>query len=206
MSRRIFITGIGTDVGKTIVSAIVTEALHADYWKPIQSGDIEGKDSDVVRGLLSNSNSIIHPEYISLKAFMSPHAAAALEKKEIKISDIVTPKTSNTLVVEGAGGLMVPINDTELVVDLISYLQADVILVSSIYLGSINHTLLSHELLKQRNCNVLGIVFNGPENKFSEEVILNHTKYKCLGRIKKETKFTKELVAQYAAQLEKELI
>ncbi|HTA26441.1 MAG TPA: dethiobiotin synthase, partial [Bacteroidia bacterium] len=133
--RKIFITGIGTGVGKTIVSAIVTEALQADYWKPIQTGFGDGKDTDIIRGLISNKKTIIHPEAFCLAKPASPFAAAEEEGIKIEIKNIAIPKTENILVMEGAGGLMVPINEEELMIDMIEQWDAEVILVSQNYLG-----------------------------------------------------------------------
>ena len=113
-----FITGIGTDVGKTIVSAICVEALEADYWKPVQAGDLDHDDTCKVKKLVSNSKSVFHPNRYALKTPMSPHAAAAIDGIEIDLKAIKVPKTNNHLVIEGAGGLLVPLNDTVTVMDM----------------------------------------------------------------------------------------
>src|SRR4051812_32249696 len=139
----IFITGIGTGVGKTIISAIVTEKLKADYWKPIQSGDLDNSDTLKVRDLVSNKTTRFYPETYRLTQPFSPHKSAAIDNVVIDIQTIIPPKTDNQLIIEGAGGLMVPLNDNALIIDLIKQLNAQVILVSQNYLGSINHTLLS---------------------------------------------------------------
>ena len=197
--RKIFVTGIGTDVGKTIVSAILVEALQADYFKPVQAGD-ELTDREVVKGLVSAKRIKFHKEKFLLKNPMSPHAAAELEDTEIRLSKLKLPNTTNNIVIEGAGGLMVPLNyrgDT--VLDLIKYYDAEVVLVCSNYLGSINHTLLSIQALKSKETNILGIFFNGESNAASEKVILETTGIRCLGRIKKEEQFTKALVKEYAS-------
>ncbi|MFH0867509.1 MAG: dethiobiotin synthase, partial [Bacteroidota bacterium] len=133
--KNYFVTGIGTDVGKTIVSAILCEALQADYWKPVQCGSLDHTDSDVVRNLLSNNKSNIHPEIYRLKTAASPYHAATLENVYIDPGKIILPKTNNDLIIEGAGGLMVPLNDNYLMIDLIKKLNAEVILVSQNYLG-----------------------------------------------------------------------
>jgi dethiobiotin synthetase len=166
-----FLTGIGTDVGKTIVSAALVEALQADYWKPIQAGDLDHTDTMKVRQLVANPHSVFHPERYQLNAPMSPHAAAAIDGVNIKLSDFSLPDTENTLIVEGAGGLMVPLNDYDTIIDLIERLQLPVILVSRHYLGSINHTLLSIEALKKRNLPIAGLIFNGAAQPPSEEAI-----------------------------------
>ena len=153
--RKIFVTGIGTDVGKTVVSAILTEALEADYWKPVQAGDLDQSDSIKVKDLISNEKTIIHPEGIKLNSPMSPHAAADIDNVEIDLKEFNLPKTHNNLIIEGAGGLMVPLNDNDLIVDLIEQLEAEVVLVSQNYLGSINHTILSIEVLKNRGIKLI---------------------------------------------------
>ena len=144
---KLFITGISTDVGKTIASAIIVEALQADYWKPIQAGDLNHSDTHKVQSLVSNSQSHFHSNSYALQTPASPHLAAAIDGLTIAMNQIQEPKTNNHLVVEGAGGILVPLNETQSVVDLI---QPDykVIVVSRHYLGSISHTLLTIEALK----------------------------------------------------------
>jgi len=198
--RKIFVTGIGTDVGKTVVSAILTEALEADYWKPVQAGDLDNSDSIKVEKFISNNKTVIHPEGMKLNSPMSPHAAAAIDGVEIKLSEIKLPETDNNLVVEGAGGLMVPLNDKDLIIDLIKYLGFEVVLVSQNYLGSINHTILSIDALKNRGIKVLGIIFNGEENIETEKYILNYSDLKCLGRIQQHQEINKEIVLSYKSQ------
>ena len=117
--QRYFITGIGTEVGKTVASAVVTEALQADYWKPIQAGDLEYSDTDKVKDLISNSKTKFYKNAFALNTPMSPHASAEIDNVSIKSSNIKTPETLNSLVVEGAGGILVPISDTETILDLI---------------------------------------------------------------------------------------
>jgi dethiobiotin synthetase len=196
-----FVTAINTDSGKTLVSAILTHALQADYWKPIQSGD-EIRDTDVVRGLVDNNHCLCHDEAYLFKTPIAPHAAAKLEGKVIDLDRILIPDSDNAdLVIEGAGGILVPLNDTHFVIDLVPKFAAEVILVSNIYLGSINHTLLTINELKRRNIKVKGIVFNGPENKETEEFILNYSGYKCLLRIHPEKVINQEIVNRYAIKL-----
>jgi dethiobiotin synthetase len=199
--RKIFITGIGTDVGKTVVSAIVTEALQADYWKPVQTGSYLIRDSDVVKNLISNNKTQIHPEVYKLEQPLSPHAAAELENVKLSLSEINLPETNNTLVIEGAGGIMVPLNDNEFILDIIKKFNAETILVIQNYLGSINHSLLSIDCLKNHNINILGIIFNGPPHKMSEDIIINYSKLPVLLHVGKEPKITPAVVSKYAAQL-----
>lgn len=203
--KRIFVTGIGTDVGKTVASAILCEALQADYWKPVQTGSYFSTDSDKLKKYLTNSKTQIHPEAYVLRQYMSPHAAAELEGKHITLDSINVPATDNTLIIEGAGGIMVPLNEKEFIVDLIIKTKADVVLVIQNYLGSINHSLLSIDALKFRNIPVMGIVFNGPPHKLSEDIILNYSGLKCIGRIQKETVINREVVWKYAEQFAQNL-
>jgi len=178
-----FVTGIGTGIGKTIVSAVLTEKLKADYWKPVQSGDLDYSDTLKVKSLVSNPLSVFHPETYRLIQPFSPHKSANIDGIIIEPEKFIIPQTTNNLVIEGAGGLMVPLNDTFLMIDLIKQLGTSVILVSQNYLGSINHTLLSVKILKQYNINIAGIIFNGEGNTNSEEYILNYTGIKLLGNI-----------------------
>ncbi len=194
---KIFITGIGTDVGKTIVAAIVTEALQADYWKPIQSGDLDNSDTDKVQRLVSNSTSQFFENAFALQMPASPHLSAKMEDVTIELNKIKEPKTQNHLVIEGAGGVFVPLNHTDCVIDLI---QEDykTIVVSRHYLGSINHTLLTVEALRHRNITISGIVFSGDENASSEDIILKKTGLKMIGRIATEPYFDKNVIKDYA--------
>jgi len=194
---KLFITGISTDVGKTITSAIVTEALEADYWKPIQAGDLENSDSHKIEAYLSNSKSKIYPNSYALKTPASPHLAAEIDGINIDINQIKEPKTQNHLVIEGAGGLFVPINNSETIADLIKP-DYKVIVVSRHYLGSISHTLLTIEALQNRKIPIAGIVFSGSKNDASEQIILQKTGIHNVGRIDEEPYFDKNVIAEYA--------
>lgn len=194
---KLFITGIGTDVGKTIASAIITEALEADYWKPIQAGDLNTSDSHKIKYFISNGKTKIHPNSYALNTPASPHLAAELDSIVINLEKIVEPATENHLVVEGAGGLFVPLNNQDCVIDLIKK-DYKVIVVSRHYLGSINHTLLTIEALQSRKIEVSGIVFNGKENPSTESIILKKTSIKCIGRIDEEPYFDQNVIREYA--------
>lgn len=194
-----FVTAIGTDSGKTLVSAIVCEALGADYWKPVQSG--LPRDTETVASLVSNTNTIFHPERFLLKTPASPHAAAKIDGVQIRLDSFQLPPTRNTLVVEGAGGCLVPLSEHHLIIDLVSRLNLEMILVSNLYLGSINHTLLTCEAIKKRNLPVKGIIFNGEANDESERIILHYTNLRCLLRIRKEPAINREVVKAYASEL-----
>ena len=197
MKDTFFITGISTEVGKTIVSAIITEALQADYWKPIQSGDLDNSDTHKVQRLISNKKSVFHSNSYALKTPASPHLSAKLDNIEIEIDKIERPNTNNDLVIEGAEGLLVPLNEKHTIADLL--LPTDkIILVSRHYLGSINHTLLTFEYLKQRGFSIFGIVFSGTKNSSSESIILEKTKSKCLLHIDEEPYFDKNVISYYA--------
>ena len=196
-----FVTGIGTEIGKTIASAILVEALKADYWKPIQAGELEYTDSQKVKDLISNTESEFHSESFRLKLAMSPHAAAQNENITITTSKCNPPKTDKPLIIEGAGGLLVPLNDKECIIDLIKKLKVEVILISQHYLGSINHTLLSIEALKNRNIPIKGILFNGNENKDTENIILSKSGLNNLGRIPTLKTVDKTSIKEIAEQL-----
>lgn len=204
MQNRIFITGIGTDVGKTIASAIVTEALQADYWKPIQAGDLTNSDTHQIKLLISNTKSKLHPSCYALQNPMSPHAAADIDGVSIQANQINTPFTNNTLVVEGAGGVLVPINTTQTILDLM--LPTDkIIVVSRNYLGSINHTLLTIAALKANQLNHIGVLFNGKETPTSQSIIAQKTNATILGRIDFLDTVNKQSIAQQAKKLKENL-
>lgn len=194
---KLFVTGIGTDVGKTIASAILTEALQADYWKPIQAGELENSDSHKVKRYITNTSTHIYPNSYKLQTPASPHHAAALEDVEIDIKQIKEPAAKNNLVIEGAGGLFVPLNSKHTIADIIKP-DYKVIVVSRHYLGSINHTLLTIETLKQLSLNIGGIIFSGDENKATEDIILSKTGISMIGRIENEPFFDKTVIRQYA--------
>lgn len=194
--QKYFITGISTEVGKTIASAILVEALKADYWKPIQAGELENGDTEKVKRLISNKKSKFHPNSYALKTPMSPDAAAAIDGIKIEIKKIKLPKTNNHLVIEGAGGLLVPLNDKETILDIIKP-NYKVIVVSRHYLGSINHTLLTVKLLQEKNFDV-SIVFSGKEHKTTENSIQKMTKVPVIGRIDEEPYFDKNVIKEYA--------
>lgn len=200
--RTIFITGTGTGVGKTLAAAIVTEALNADYWKPVQAGYDDGTDSITVQQLLSNKKSVIHPELYRLRLPASPHISANLEGKKIQIKTIIKylPSTQNQLIIEGAGGLMVPLNEIQFVCDLIKKMKATVIIVSKNELGSINHSLLTAAVLKQRKIKIAGWIFN---EKFMdyEAQIAAWSGYPVIGSIPHQENITKEIVKALANEM-----
>lgn len=202
MSRNIFIAGTGTDVGKTVVAAIITQKLEADYWKPIQAGNLYDTDTMTVQRLVSNATSNVHPETYRLQVPASPHDAASQEGIRIDEDAIRTPQTDQTLIIEGAGGLMVPLNEQTLVIDLIKKFNAEVLLVAQNYLGSINHTILSIEALKQRNIPVTGILFNGTPYPSGEDFITSYTGISKIANLSPEEKITPNIIDQLASSIQ----
>lgn len=196
---RYFVTAIGTDSGKTVVSAILCQALNAAYWKPIQCGF--PRDLDSVKSLTDNENVRFYEEQYLFKTAASPHAAAKIENANLNIKDFECPDHDGDLVIEGAGGLLVPINNQENIIDLIRHFESEVILVANLYLGSINHSLMSVEALKNRGIKVKGIIFNGHPNKESESIILLRSGYRNLLHLSPENKVDKRIIAGYAAKL-----
>ena len=201
--KKYFITGISTEVGKTVASAIVTEALKADYWKPIQSGDLDYSDTHKVEKLISNSTTVFHPNSYALQTPMSPHASAEIDGITIDINKIKEPSTKNHLVIEGAGGLLVPLNNKNTLLDIIKP-DYKVIVVSRHYLGSINHTLLTVNLLKEKGFDV-SLIFSGNEHKTTEDIIKKMTTVPVIGRVEEEPYFDKNVIKEYAERFKDKL-
>ena len=204
--KPIFITGTGTDVGKTLVAAIITEALQADYWKPVQAGFSDGTDSLRIEQLISNDKTIIHPELYKLKMAASPHLAAAAENIQIHIKDILSqlPKTKNRLVIEGAGGLMVPLNKNKFVLHLIKNLNAKVIIVSKNELGSINHSLLTAAVLRKEKLDVAGWIFNEEYLNYENE-IEKWSGYPAIVSIKHLTEISRQTIKVESEKIKQRL-
>jgi len=200
-----FITGIGTNVGKTIVSAILTESLQADYWKPIQSGTNEGEDSDTIRDLISNSKTIIHPESYLLKQPLSPHFAAKIDGVEIELNKINLPITPNDLIIEGAGGILVPINETHYLIDIAKKYDCEIILVISNYLGCINHALLSIDYLVNHHYKIKALVFNGKFETEIKSAIIDYYNYLQIINIPTLENLSKKHVKQIAIRIQGQL-
>lgn len=197
-SNQFIVAGIGTEIGKTFISSILVEALEANYWKPIQSGGLDYTDTDTVKGLVTNQKSVFYPEAYRLTQPLSPHAAAEIDGVTIEVEDFQLPQTTEPLVVELAGGLMVPLNSDVLNIDLIEKFNLPVVLVTRNYLGSINHTLLSVHLLQSRGIAIKGLIFNGLSNPATESFILNHTKLPLLAKVEEHSEITPSLVSHYA--------
>ena len=199
-----FITGIGTGVGKTLISAILTEAMDADYWKPIQAGFEDGTDAGSVSNWISHPESRIHDEVYKLTMPASPHIAAREEGLEISLEKIKSEFerlysiSDRPLIIEGAGGLLVPLTETQTILDLIMILNIPVIIVSRNYLGSINHSLLTANRLKEAGAKVLGWVFNDQFMQYEKEISA-WTKLPILGSVPFQENPGKEFILKQAA-------
>jgi dethiobiotin synthetase len=190
------IAGIGTEVGKTVVSAIVTKALNATYFKPIQAGDLEYSDTDKVIDWCGGNIETITNVY-ALKTPMAPHEAAHREQVQIRLENIVIPQVS-PLVLEGAGGILVPLNESgETILDVYQKSQLPIIVVSRHYLGSINHTLLTLEVLKRRGCTIHGVIYVG-SSPHSVAIIERVAGIRTLGKIPMVTEITQDFIAAQA--------
>lgn len=204
MKNSFFVTGIGTDVGKTVCCAILCELLGADYWKPVQSGS--ETDAARIRNLVSENITVFKERY-ALTQPLSPHAAASIDQVKISLEDFQVPKSNNTLIIESAGGLLVPLNQIGYTIaDLIKHLNQEVILISRHYLGSINHTLLTIEALKNRGIPIKGIIFNGHELPQTEEIIEKISGIKTLFTIPDFETIDKESITSFTNKLKGENI
>ena len=217
------IAGIGTEVGKTVVSAILTTLFQGDYWKPVQTGEEEVSDTSMMQTLIDTTKHRIHPPAYSFKAPVSPHAASRMENTSINPDNILLPHTLRPLIIEMAGGIFTPLslsstavskslflNSSDLWIaskprgwinlDLFKCWQGTWILVSKHYLGSINHTLLTHYALKQHNIHPAGLIFNGKPDLDTEEAILQASKLPLLGRLLPEPTINPKTIQKYAEQ------
>lgn len=205
MQKNIFITGISTEVGKTIAAAIATEALFADYWKPVQSGELDNSDTLKVKRLVANTSSRFHPESYRLNEPLSPHASAEIDGIQIDVDKINRPITQNRhLIIEGAGGLLVPLNAQNTIADLIAP-DDWTILVSKHYLGSINHTLLSYEYLKTKGIDKIAIWFNGNPNPSTEQIIKHKTEAFFIERIDSLSTLSPSTISEQARKITESL-
>jgi dethiobiotin synthetase len=205
-NKHFIITGIGTDIGKTVVSAILAQALDAYYWKPVQAGELGNSDSIKIREWTNDKVKVL-PEAFRLTEAMSPHAAAEFDRVSISEVNLKLPEVKGNLIIEGAGGLMVPLNNEGLLlIDVFKSWNCPVILVSRHYLGSINHTLLTVEALKNRKIEIAGIVFVGDENVPSESVISKITKLRILARIPFAEKITADFILEQSEKIKNSFI
>ena len=202
MPNQFIIAGIGTEIGKTLISAIFRQGMQADYWKPVQSGNPEEADALFIGQMTRVPEGKIWDSSYMLSQPLSPHTAAEIDGIRISLDHIQLPLTERSLIVELAGGLMVPLNESETNLDLIAHIALPVILVSKNYLGSINHTLLSYEILKAKQIPIAGIVFNGPANASGERFILQHTGLKVLLRVPELAQINAEIIQEYAQQIQ----
>lgn len=202
---KLAIAGIHTGIGKTICSAIIAEALGADYWKPVQAG-LEEPDSALLRTLLTNGEQRVHPEVVRLQQPISPHAAAAIDGIEIDYTKFTCPETVHPLIVETAGGILSPISATKTMADFIKDMNMPALLVSQNYLGSINHTLASVEVMKARGINLLGIIVNGHTNKASEEFIVEYSGTPIIARVPHFEEFNVRSISESAERIKDSIL
>jgi dethiobiotin synthetase len=184
MSPRIVVIGTDTEIGKTVFAAGLADLLGASYWKPIQSG-LEGEtDSEIVARLGALSEDRILPERYRLKTPVSPHQSAPIDGVHIDAKTLVVPDTgSRPLVIEGAGGLMVPLDLSTLYIDVFARWHIPVVLCARTSLGTINHSLLSIEALRRRDIDILGVAFIGDSHPESESAICEIGRVQRLGRL-----------------------
>ncbi len=206
MHRSIAIAGIHTGIGKTIASAVLAEALHADYWKPVQAGSLDNTDSIIVKDLIQDGAKRVHREAILLTAPKSPHAAAKEDNVEVDYTKFAWPHTDKLLLLETAGGILSPMNDHATMADFIQYFNLPTLLISNNYLGSINHTLLSIELMKKRGIKILGLVMNGERNTSSEDFIEQYGAVPIIARIPFFETLNTETLKQCALEIRNSLL
>jgi malonyl-CoA O-methyltransferase len=201
-SLGVFVTGTDTGIGKTLVSAVLARAWNADYWKPFQTGVAEeAGDTETVARLAQLPPERLHAPASVLQAPLAPWAAAQLEGATIDARAAALPATGNALVVEGAGGLYVPIDDQHMMIDLIARLGLPVVLAARSSLGTINHTLLSLEALRQRQIPVLGVVMSGPLSPGNRIAIERFGKVRVLAEIPALERVDAEAVRELARQV-----
>lgn len=200
MANRIAILGIHTGIGKTIATAVLAEAWGAHYWKPVQAG-LEERDTYTVGSLITDGSSRVYPEAVALTQPLSPHAAAAIDGVAIDHTTFYWPVCRQPLLVETAGGVLSPISATATMADFVADSRLPALLVCRHYLGSINHTLMSIEILKKRGIHLLGLVVNGPADAASEEFITAYTAVPILARIPQLTELSAAQVAAAAVHI-----
>ncbi|WP_343661946.1 dethiobiotin synthase [Chryseobacterium mucoviscidosis] len=201
--KTLFVTGIGTEVGKTVCSAVLTKYFEAEYWKPVQSGDLDYSDTMKIKDWVGK-HTVCHPERYRFKLAASPHQSAREEGILIDLNEFQIPKTQNHLIIEGAGGLMVPLNDKEFIIDLIEKLNVPTALVVKNYLGCINHTLLSVLVLNQKKIKLNYLILNGNFPPDTERVICENIPPETeIIRILDLENITEESIENIAKQLEK---
>ena len=195
----IALTGIHTDIGKTVCAAVLARALQCDYWKPIQAGSLDHTDSDTVRPLSDTTH--IHPETYRLQLAASPHTAARAEQVTIALTDLNAPATQQPLLIETAGGVCSPINDQHVVADLLAHYHWPTVLVTQHYLGSISHTVSAIDALKARGIRILGLIVNGDAHAESEQFITQYSGLPILAHIERMTELSESAMAQQAQRI-----
>lgn len=200
--KKYFITGISANVGKTLVASVLTEALKADYWKPVQTGSNEGTDTQQISGLITNPNTVFYKETYTFEHYASPHIAAAKEDVEIEMHKIKLPESKNQILfIEGGGGLLVPLNKKNYMIELAKHLDAEVILVCRNYLGCINHTLLSIDYLQKHNYKVKGIILNGFFEPLVKKPIIDFSPFPVLAEIEELEQVSKTNILLQAQRI-----
>lgn len=197
----LFVAGADTDVGKTVAAACLVRALDGDYWKPVQAGISDGTDTATVARLTGLSADRLHPPAYEFAEPLPPHQAARLEGVAIDMERFQLPRTKRPLVVEGAGGLLVPLNDRHTMIDLIVRLGLPVVLVTRSGLGAINHTLLSLEALNARAVPIIGVIVNGPPNPVNVEAIRHYGRVRVIIELQKLVPLDGEAIERTAKRL-----
>ena len=199
----IALTGIHTDIGKTVCAAVLARALQCDYWKPIQAGSLDHTDSDTVRRLSDTTH--IHPETYRLQLAASPHTAARAEQVTIALTDLNAPAMQQPLLIETAGGVCSPINDQDVVADLLAHYHWPTVLVTQHYLGSISHTISAIDALKARGIRILGLIVNGDAHAESEQFITQYSQLPILAHIAHMDELSAQNIAQQAERIAPQL-
>ncbi len=182
--KKLFVTGTDTGICKTVVSAMLTLGLKATYWKPVQSGLDEETDTEAVKRWTGLPSSHFKPEAYRLSEPLSPHASAAIDGVQIKMGDFRPPDyNTGHLIIEGAGGVLVPLNESHMMIDLMAQLQIPVLVVVRSKLGTLNHTFLTLEALRRREIPIFGVIMNGPQNESNRKAIENYGHIEVLGEL-----------------------
>ena len=181
--KKFFITGTDTSVGKTLFCSILMDKFLYDYWKPVQTGNKNDNDTIYIKKICKIPSNRFYKPAFSFRKSLSPHQAAKYENVSINLNNIKKPITNNPLIIEGVGGILVPLNNTNLIIDLIKKLKLPVIIVSRSTLGTINHTLMTIKILRQNRVLIYGVVLNGPINTKNAESIEHFGKVKVLTQI-----------------------
>jgi dethiobiotin synthetase len=199
----IFVTGIDTNIGKTVISAILVKLFHANYWKPIQCGDLDDSDTQMLQSLTKLPKSHFFKEQFSLSLPASPHLAAKKQGIDIKLDNFILPNSKRPLIVEGAGGILVPLNEKEYLIDLAIKFKMSVIIVTKNYLGSLNHTFLTVEFLRNKHIPIAGIIFNGQRNPELEDFVSKKYNLKILFNVNEEEIINSNTIFKYVQGLQK---